>query len=127
LKFLDNALGIHGKSLEVHSERLKILAGNIANVDTPNYKAKDVDFASVLQKLNKSDVRATHEKHFPVGELEKRTGLKFRVPFNPSDDGNTVEIGIEQAKYGEAASRYKATAQFLENRIGGIRKALRGE
>ncbi|MFZ8912949.1 MAG: flagellar basal body rod protein FlgB, partial [Burkholderiaceae bacterium] len=54
-------------------------------------------------------------------------GLKFRVPFNSATDGNTVEMSVEQAQYAKATADYQATLMFLENRISGIRKALRGE
>ena len=66
-------------------------------------------------------------RHFDTGEVEDPHGIVFRNPYNTAVDGNTVEINVEQAKYGEAAIQYQATLQFLENRISGIRKSLRGE
>ncbi len=53
--------------------------------------------------------------------------IVYRVPLNPSLDNNTVEIGLEQAKFGRAAADYQASLQFLESRVSGLRKALRGE
>ena len=70
---------------------------------------------------------ATNSRHFETGEIENSNGVVFRIPYNSAVDGNTVEINVEQAKYGEAASQYQATLQFLESRISGIRKSLRGE
>ena len=51
----------------------------------------------------------------------------YRNPFNASFDGNTVELNVEHAQYGKAAADYQATLNFLENRISGMRKALKGE
>jgi flagellar basal-body rod protein FlgB len=56
-----------------------------------------------------------------------KADLIYTVPFNSSVDGNTVELSVEQAKYGKAAAQYQATLRFLEGEISGIRKALRGE
>ena len=69
---------------------------------------------------------ATNVRHFDTGEVEDPTASSSG-PYNTAVDGNTVEINVEQAKYGEAAIQYQATLQFLENRISGIRKSLRGE
>jgi len=106
---------------------MEVLARNIANADTPNYKAQDVDFKAMLKELKTEYVTATHEKHFMGIKEAPDNGMRFRTPFNSSFDGNTVEMNVEQAQYGKAASEYQATLQFLENRIGGLRKALRGE
>jgi len=106
---------------------MEVLARNIANADTPNYKAQDVDFKAMLKEVNKEYLNATHDKHYAALADAPDNGMRFRVPFNSSFDGNTVEINVEQAQYGKAASDYQATLQFLENRIGSIRKALKGE
>jgi flagellar basal-body rod protein FlgB len=72
-------------------------------------------------------LQTTNSKH--LSELAPGTddGLKYRIPFNVAFDGNTVELNVEQAQYGKAAADYQATLNFLESRISGIRKALRGE
>jgi len=102
---------------------------NIANADTPNFKAKDVDFKAVLSatREQESQITSTQAGHFIQADPLTPDGEKFRVPFSTSFDGNTVEIGVEQSQYGKAASDYQATLSFLENRIGGLRKALRGD
>lgn len=129
MNVLDKALGLHESALHVRSRRLELIAQNIANADTPHYKARDVDFKAVLSDVNagKTDMSATHRRHFPVGEGVNADGIRFRVPFNTAFDGNTVEMNVEQAQYGKAAADYQATLSFLENRISGLRKALRGE
>jgi len=129
MKVLDGALGIHEQALSVRSRRLEVLAQNIANADTPGFKARDVDFKHVLADVSRSDsaMRTTQSEHFKIGEHINADGIRYRTPFNTSFDGNTVEMSVEQAHYGKAAAEYQATLQFLESRVGGIRKALKGE
>jgi flagellar basal-body rod protein FlgB len=122
-----SAFGINEQALAVRSRRLEVLARNIANADTPNYKAQDVDFKAMLQEVKKDYLTATHDKHYSALSEAPDNGMRYRTPFNSSFDGNTVEISVEQAQFGRAAGDYQATLQFLENRIGNIRKALKGE
>ena len=129
MKLLDNALGIHEQALQVRSRRLEVLAQNIANADTPNYKARDIDFRAVLNDVGRQDnaLVASNSRHVDTAPTLDADGMRYRTPFNTSFDGNTVEISVEQAQYGKAAADYQATLNFLENRISGIRKALKGE
>jgi flagellar basal-body rod protein FlgB len=122
-----NAFGIHERALQVRSQRLEVLASNIANADTPNYKAQDIDFKAMLKEASREYISATHSKHYAGLEEAPDNGMRYRTPFNSSFDGNTVEINVEQAQFGKAAGDYQATLNFLENRISGIRKALKGE
>ena len=121
------AFGIHERALGVRSQRLEVLSRNIANADTPNYKAEELDFKAMLKETSREYITATHNKHYAALEEQPDDGKRFRVPFNSSFDGNTVEINVEQANFGQAAADYQTTLNFLENRIGGIRKALKGE
>jgi len=121
------ALGISERALGVRSQRLEVLSRNIANADTPNYKAEELDFKAMLKETSREYLSATHGKHYAALEEQPDDGKRFRVPFNSSFDGNTVEISVEQAQFGQAAADYQTTLNFLENRIGGIRKALKGE
>ena len=113
-----DAFGIHERALGVRSQRMEVLARNIANADTPNYKAQDAKTEYLT---------ATNEKHFAGLQEAPDDGMRYRTPFNSSFDGNTVEMNVEQAQYGKAATDYQATLQFLQDRISGMRKALRGE
>lgn len=126
---LNNALGIHEKALRVRNQRMEVLARNIANDDTPHFKARDIDFKSVMAEFKPTELMAsTHGTHFGFGDDKiDDDGLRYRTPFNASMDGNTVELTVEQSKYGKAAADYQATLSFLENRVSSIRKALRGE
>ena len=130
MNLLDSTFGIHAQALRVRSQRLEVLAQNIANADTPSYKARDIDFKSVLgnaQSLQDTAIAATRTGHYSNGEPASEGGLMYRVPFNTAFDGNTVEMSVEQAQYGKAAADYQATLQFLEDDISGLRKALRGD
>ncbi len=127
MEVLNNALGLHEQALPLRNRRMQVIAENIANADTPHFKAKDIDFAKALDAARASPMRATQSQHFAIGDLPGADGMMFRTPFNAAADGNTVEISVEQARYGKASGDYQATLAFLENRISGIRKALRGE
>jgi flagellar basal-body rod protein FlgB len=127
MDILSGALGISERALGVRSQRLEVLSRNIANADTPNYKAEELDFKAMLKETSREYLSATNAKHYAALEEQPDDGKRFRVPFNSSFDGNTVEISVEQAQFGQAAADYQTTLNFLENRIGGIRKALKGE
>lgn len=126
MKSFDTAFGIHERALDLRAQRLEVIASNIANVDTPHYKARDIDFKSVLNDAQQtlSTTQVGHMKSSAVGE---QSNLVYSIPFNTSLDGNTVELSVEQAKYGKAAAQYQATLRFIEGDISGIRKALRGD
>ena len=129
MDLLNNALGIHEKALRVRNDRMELLARNVANGDTPHFKARELDFKSVMAEFEPTEpLKNTHEIHFPFAdEAIDDDGMRYRVPFSASIDGNTVEMSVEQAKYGKAAADYQATLAFLENRVGSIRKSLRGD
>jgi flagellar basal-body rod protein FlgB len=129
MNLLNNALGVHEKALKFKSQRLEVLAQNIANADTPHYKARDIDFKVVMNEAQQQNtaMKSTAQGHFSVGQGLDADGMRYRTPFNTSFDGNTVEMSVEQAQYGKAAADYQATLNFLESRVSGIRKALRGD
>ena len=129
MNLLDQALGIHPQALQLRSQRLEVLARNIANADTPHFKARDIDFKAVLNAASQPEapLGATHPGHQADSPMLAEETLGYRVPLNNAVDGNTVEMSIEQAQYGKAAAEYQATLNFLENRFGSLRKALRGE
>jgi flagellar basal-body rod protein FlgB len=132
MNVLDNYLAINGNALTVRNERMQLIAENIANESTPNFKAKDLDFAKAMAKFQAKeiDILATDKLHIGTQKnFKTRTddALVYRIPLAPSLDNNTVELSIEQANYGKAAAQYQASLQFLESRISGLRKALRGE
>ncbi|KKC25294.1 flagellar basal body rod protein FlgB [Sphingomonas sp. SRS2] len=115
----DPLFGVHGKALAIRSQRLAMLASNIANAATPNYKARDIDFQKAL-----SD--ATANGGMSVDQAAQ-SNVGYRIPLETSLDGNTVELSTEQNQFAENAIQYRATLSFLEGRIGTIMTALRGE
>ena len=127
MNMIDNALGVHAQALGMRSKRMEVVARNIANADTPHFKAKDIDFKSVLKQTREDALRTTNNAHIEIPMPESPDGEKFRVPFNASFDGNTVELNVEQAKFGQIAADYQTTLNILENRVSGIRRALRGD
>ncbi|OUU00094.1 MAG: flagellar basal-body rod protein FlgB [Betaproteobacteria bacterium TMED41] len=127
MEFLDRVMGIHEPALRVRNKRLEVLSRNIANVDTPRFKARDIDFKEILGGVKGTEMKATNSRHYPTSVEYKNSGLLYRLPFNASPDGNTVEMSVEQAQFGKAATDYQATLQFLEGRVSGVKKALRAE
>ncbi|AEF99462.1 flagellar basal body rod protein FlgB [Methylomonas methanica] len=125
----DNALGIHPQALALREKRSEILAANLANVDTPDYKAKDLDFKSVLsQTMDKAGrMERTQAGHLSGPQTLLGADLLYRNPQQPSLDGNTVEAHIEQSKYAENAVQYQASLRFINGRFSGLMSAIRGE
>ena len=128
MKIFDNAFAQAQTMLSLRGQRMEVLSRNIANADTPNFKAQDLDFQDVLKNASSTtSIKATHQNHISNNAFKGSAEMVYTVPFNSSVDGNTVELSVEQAKYGKAAAQYQATLRFLEGEISGIRKALRGE
>ena len=128
MNILSDTFGIHETALNARSRQLELLASNLANSDTPHFKARAIDFKQVLGQVQQDTLKTTDTRHFPLGQDDGGAdGVKFRVPFNAGIDGNTVEMSVEQAQYGKAATDYRTTLMFIENRASTIKRALRGE
>lgn len=121
-------LGIHAQSLVLRDERNKILASNIANAATPNFKARDMDFASQLAKISgQGTLGTTHAEHFATQGENMPGQLGYRTPVNASFDGNTVELAVEQMEFSENTLRYSTSLQLLNRKIGSLMSAIKGE
>ena len=121
-------LGFHASALQLRSRRNEMLASNIANAATPNFKARDLDFDTELKRINKiGNIQTTNNSHF--ASIQKRIGKDsvYRLPIHPSLDGNTVEMAVEQMQFSENVMRYQTTLSFLNNKIAGLRSAIKGE
>jgi flagellar basal-body rod protein FlgB len=129
----ESIFGIHERALQVRSARGEVLANNLANADTPNFKARDIDFREALSQAQQqgsgsSAMKTTHARHMSgFAEATTESFLKYRLPTQPSLDGNTVETHVEKAKFMENAMQHQATLEFIDSKISGIRGALRGE
>ena len=123
--------GLNEQSLQLRNSRLELLSQNIANAATPNYRARDIDFAAAMKRAgSQMNLASTQQSHLRLSPMQANLAggaIVYRVPLNPSVDNNTVEMGVEQAKFGRAAAEYQASLQFLENRISSLRKAIRGD
>ncbi|NTS75404.1 flagellar basal body rod protein FlgB [Catenovulum sp. SM1970] len=128
---LDKAFGIHPQAIKLRLERSEVLASNIANADTPGYKAKDFDFASALsgaKKQYQSEMTRTHDKHIGAGKTMLNDGLQFRIPSQPdTGDGNTVDVNVERVEYLKNNMAYNASVQFMTGRIKGLKAAITGQ
>ena len=110
---IDNYIGFSGLALQVRSDRMQVLSENIANADTPNYKARDLDFSKALDLASQG--------------ASTDGAIAYRVPVQPSLDGNTVEMATEQTAFAENALAYRSSLSFLQGRIGTLTRALKGE
>ena len=121
-------LDFHAQALELRSRRNEILASNIANAATPNFKARDLDFDSEIKRhVGVGPLMTTDVEHFPTTIPVTDNKMLFREPVNSSLDGNTVELSVEQMEFSENVTRYQTTLTFLNNRITGLMSAIRGE
>jgi len=125
-----NALGIHDNALQVRAQRAEVLANNLANADTPGFKARDIDFKSILASETKNEqalgMAATHSAHIQ-GSPSAERDLMYRNPLQPSIDGNTVDAQTEQANFARNSMDYSASFEFLSGKFKGMRNAIRGE
>ncbi|WP_163934412.1 flagellar basal body rod protein FlgB [Paraferrimonas sp. SM1919] len=119
---LEKALGVHPYSLSLRVERAGMIAGNLANVSTPGFKAKDIDFKAVMQ-----DVAGQLEA--PISQLNVAMSAEslYRNPLHISQDGNTVELHSEQAAYSQNAMDFETSLTFLKMKINGLHKAIEGK
>jgi len=127
---LDKAFGLHAQGMVLRAKRAEVIAGNIANADTPNYKAKGMEFQKLMeqasQKQQTGGMARTHDKHFDV-RTELNNDVGFRIPDQPdTGDGNTVDVQVERNLYLKNSLEYQASVQFLNGRIKGLKKALTG-
>jgi|EP00004_Rigifila_ramosa_P005225 flagellar basal-body rod protein FlgB len=114
-----DALGVHADALALRADRTRVLAANIANENTPGFQAMDMDFGSALQQLqdNEAGLLSTDDD----------ASALYRVPYHPSRDGNTVEIGVEQAAFSQNATDFQTSLTFVNMKLKGLSKAISGQ
>ncbi|MEZ5753660.1 MAG: flagellar basal body rod protein FlgB [Paracoccaceae bacterium] len=121
-----DSIGLHAQSLMLREKRGEILASNIANAATPNFKARDFDFEGELARATGGGaLTVTAQNHLAGGLSDGNLG--YRVPLNASMDGNTVELPVEQMEFAENTLRYQTSLQLLNRRISGLMTAIKGE
>jgi flagellar basal-body rod protein FlgB len=139
---LDSYLGVHASALRLREQRTELLARNLANADTPGYKARDIDFRAALTAAtapgNSPDqLRATQSRHIgidgnvgaaePLSTGSTEAFLRYRTPLAPSLDGNTVDAQLEQAAFADNAVHYQATLSFLSTKFRSLMTAITGQ
>ena len=121
-------LEIHSAALSLRNKKNEIIASNIANAATPNYKARDLDFNSEMSRhLKSGNLTTTNNKHFSLMRAVSHKGVSYREPLQQSLDGNTVELAVEQMEFSENSIKYSTTLSFLNSKISGLMSAIRGE
>jgi flagellar basal-body rod protein FlgB len=126
----ENIFGIHEQALLLQGQRVGILATNLANADTPNYKARDIDFSAVLAHSDSAPLplSTTESAHIALNDgTSPAADLKYRNPYQASLDGNTVEMPVEQAAFSENNVRYQASLNFINLRIAELTLAINGQ
>ncbi len=126
----ENALGPHPAALKLRSLRMETIANNIANADTPNFKARDIPFETMLREATvgrSSSLTTTHPRHLDDSKRDGEAGLLYRIPVLPSIDGNTVDGHVEQAAFANNALQFQASLRFLNGSFRGLISAIRGE
>ncbi|WP_028292587.1 flagellar basal body rod protein FlgB [Oceanobacter kriegii] len=135
----NNALGVHDDALQLRAKRAEVLANNLANADTPGYKARDFDFQSALDaavengnvgtaqqtSLTLERTNSGHLAGSGTGSMDE--SLLYRNPMQPALDGNTVDSQLESALYAKNSIDYNASFEFLNSKITGLKGAIRGE
>ena len=131
---LDKAFGIHPSGMLLRSKRAELLANNIANADTPNFKARDIDFKKAMQQALEPNgvgqLKTTHSKHIKTGGIEMgnlSTELLYRNPLQPSIDGNTMDSHLEKSEFTQNAIQYQASVNFVTGKIKSLLTAIKGE
>ncbi|MGE8295188.1 MAG: flagellar basal body protein [Pseudomonas sp.] len=112
---IDDVVGLHSRALELRMQRSEILAANLANEDTPGFLARDIDFAGEMQRLDP-------QQAFSASSPD----LKYRVPTQPSQDGNSVELSVEQAAFSKNSMDFQTSLTFISMKFRGLKQAIEG-
>lgn len=130
---LDRVFSLHQAALTLRGHRSQVLASNIANADTPGYKARDVDFKSVLADVAGASSGAqalarTSPRHLPAGGTSTNGAsageLVFRTVTQASIDNNTVDVNVERAQFADNVMRYEASLTFINAKIKSLLTAM---
>ncbi|WP_462380867.1 flagellar basal body rod protein FlgB [Pseudomonas sp. Marseille-QA0892] len=115
---IDESLSVHTRALELRMQRSEILAANLANEDTPGFQARDIDFASEMRRMEQGTNR--------VATTGSDPRMLYRVPTQPSQDGNTVELSVEQAQFSRNSMDFQTSLTFLNMKFRGLKQAIEG-
>ena len=126
---ISSALGLSPQVLELRARRMELLSANMANSDTPGFKARDIDFAAAMKSVQgEGGMMRTHRQHMGGAGVDSNgVQAMYRAPSQPSLDGNTVETHREHAAFMDNAVRFQASLNLLDSRLRGLRTAIRGQ
>ena len=127
---LDRLTAFQHKAVNIRNVRMEVIAGNLANANTPGYKARDIDFKAAMESANygqRHDMSRTNSRHIKGGNSIMDNDIKFRQNTQPdTGDGNNVEVQIERNTFLDNGLRYQASLQFLDGKFKGMKKAITG-
>lgn len=126
---IDKVIGFQARALSVQAKRNEVIATNLANVDTPGYKARDLDFKEAMQRYNGEliDLTADQQGHITMSnEPFGMMSMKFRPSLESSLDGNNVDKEMETAAFAKNVFDYQASLTYLNASISTLRKAIKG-
>lgn len=131
---LTQSLNFNAQALLLRSERSRVLASNIANADTPHYKARDFNFQQALasatgaQLATSAPPTRTHEGHLRAAGVNPHAPtLLYRTPTQNALDANSVDLDVERANFSENTVRYEASLRFLNGQIRTLLTAINGQ
>lgn len=128
---LEQSISVLSQAMNLRTQRHEVLASNIANADTPNYKARDFSFETAMQSamagrgdVGRVDLAKTSAGHIAGSGAGSSAAFKFRAETQSAVDGNTVDMDVERAQITENAMQYQILTQLISNKFQGIRSAL---
>ena len=124
---ISSYLGVHATALPLREQRMQLIASNLSNADTPNYKAQDLEFQSVLENAVRQAAPGASQAERVPGTLDLAAQIFERPGVQPSLDGNTVDADTERAAYGRAALEYRASLSFIESKVRTMLTAITGQ
>lgn len=134
---LEQDLALYRQALRLRNERHALLAANVANADTPHYKARDLDFKAALQTalgaraaptVASVELARSHPAHFAGKPAPAHGGaVKYRVEYQGAVDGNTVNMDVERAALAENALQLEALLMLVNRRFESLQRAIQGQ
>lgn len=122
----EKVLGIHPQALAFRGLRAEVLAGNLANVDTPGFKARDLEFSAVLNHQLNQSTASPDSAHLELNLAADTQSMMYRIPHQQSSDGNTVELGVEQSSFARNSLDFQTSLTFVRKKLSGLELAIRG-
>ena len=131
MREVDSSLGLAAKALGLYARRSQVLASNLANADTPNFRARDIDFRQMLgaeqSRIKRVEMARSRPEHLASGGSGGEPALRYRAAAQSSLDGNSVDAAVEQGEFAANAVRYQAALRFVDGRVKSILAAVRGD